>query len=74
VIEPEAAERLFEPFQRLTGARTSDGSGLGLGRSIVRAIAEAHGATISTTLPAEGGLAIEVSFPASRRGGELRGP
>jgi signal transduction histidine kinase len=63
VIPPEAADRLFEPFQRLNGARIG-GVGLGLGLSIVKAIADAHGATIATTLPTEGGLEIEVSFPA----------
>jgi len=62
VIPPEKVDRLFEPFQRLDGARTSRG-GLGLGLSIVNAIAEAHAARIVTSLPTDGGLAIEVRFP-----------
>ena len=62
---PEDLERLFEPFERLDGSRTSDSDGLGLGLSIVKAIAQAHAATIATTLPADGGLTIEVSFPAA---------
>lgn len=41
VIAPELAARLGEPFQRLDRHRTDRGAGLGL--SIVRAIAEAHG-------------------------------
>jgi signal transduction histidine kinase len=58
-------ERLFEPFQRLEGPRMSGGDGAGLGLSIVQAIAAAHGAAITSSLPEDGGLAIEVSFQAN---------
>jgi signal transduction histidine kinase len=61
-IPPGELERLFQPFQRLDATRTSGADGLGLGLSIVRAIADAHDATIRTEAPAEGGLRIEVSF------------
>jgi len=64
-IPPAEIDRLFQPFQRLTTARTSNGNGHGLGLSIVRAIATAHEATLSTHARPEGGLHIEVSFPAS---------
>ncbi len=64
-LSPTDVGRLFEPFERLNGARTSDGDGLGLGLSIVKAIAQAHAATVATTLPTAGGLSIEVSFPAA---------
>ena len=63
-IPAEDLDRLFEPFQRIDGSRSSTGEGLGLGLSIVRAIADAHAATITTTLPDAGGLAIEIAFPA----------
>jgi signal transduction histidine kinase len=66
-IKGDDVKRLFEPFQRLDGARMSGGDGVGLGLSIVQAIAEAHGATITTSLPERGGLAIEVAFVASER-------
>jgi len=56
--------RLFQPFQRLGATRATGTTGLGLGLSIVQAIADAHDATITTTAPAEGGLHIQVSFPA----------
>lgn len=56
-------DRLFQPFQRLDGGRTNN-DGLGLGLSIVRAIADAHHATITTDAPADGGLHVQVSFPA----------
>jgi signal transduction histidine kinase len=62
-IAPDQVERLFEPFQRLGGVRTRNGDGYGLGLSIVRAIAGAHGATLAPRAQPEGGLDIEVSFP-----------
>ena len=63
-IPPAELDRLFQPFQRLDGARTST-SGFGLGLSIVRAIADAHDATIDARAPAEGGLRVEVGFASS---------
>lgn len=57
-------DRLFQPFQRMSEARTGGGSGNGLGLAIVHAIADAHGATIVATARPEGGLDIEVTFPA----------
>jgi signal transduction histidine kinase len=68
IISPEGVDRLFQPFQRGGQERTTrvgDG-GLGLGLSIVDAIATAHGAIIRGTAQPAGGLDIEVAFPASR--------
>jgi signal transduction histidine kinase len=64
-VPPGELERIFRPFQRLDAARTVDGSGLGLGLSIVSAVADAHNATISTEAPAAGGLHVQVGFPAA---------
>jgi signal transduction histidine kinase len=61
VVPPAEVERLFQPFQRLGPART--GEGLGLGLSIVRAVADAHDASVDTTVRPEGGLEITVRFP-----------
>ena len=63
VIPAGQVGRLFEPFQRLGGQRTKNGDGYGLGLAIVRAIADAHGATVTPRARPEGGLDIEVSFP-----------
>jgi signal transduction histidine kinase len=64
VIPPADVDRLFQPFQRLDTTHTSNGTGHGLGLSIVAAIATAHDAAITAHAPPEGGLHIELSFPA----------
>jgi signal transduction histidine kinase len=66
-IPPEQVQRLFQPFQRLDGARTRHNSGHGLGLSIVQAIANAHLAELNARARPEGGLTIEVSFPPASR-------
>jgi two-component system, OmpR family, sensor kinase len=56
-------DRVFDRFYRVQGSAAS-GSGLGL--AIVRAIASAHGATITLDhSPRLGGLRVEVRFPAA---------
>ena len=68
-VLPDQVERLFQPFQRLDGERTRNAGGHGLGLAIVRAIAAAHGATLTGRAQPEGGLDIEVSFPVKPGGG-----
>jgi signal transduction histidine kinase len=63
-ISPAELPRLFRPFQRLNVDRTAGTPGLGLGLSIVDAIARAHGATIDTVAHEDGGLGVEIAFPA----------
>jgi signal transduction histidine kinase len=64
VVARDDMTRLFQPFQRLESAdRTGPGEGLGLGLSIVHAIAEAHGAVIDAAPRPAGGLAVSVTFP-----------
>ena len=46
-VNPEDAERIFEPFVRLDGARTTDNGGAGLGLSIVHSIVVAHDGRLS---------------------------
>jgi signal transduction histidine kinase len=64
VIPPAEIDRLFQPFQRL-GSRPARDGGHGLGMSIVRAIAAAHGASITAQPASGGGLSVAVSFPPS---------
>jgi len=61
VIDPALAARLVEPFER--GGRTGRG-GAGLGLSIVRSVAEAHGGKLALTPREAGGLAVRVTLPA----------
>jgi signal transduction histidine kinase len=65
VVPPDAVDRLFQPFQRLDPTRGSarTAGGLGLGLSIVAAIASAHDATLAVQPRVEGGLVISVAFP-----------
>jgi signal transduction histidine kinase len=65
VVAPEDVERLFEPFRRLGYERASAGEHHGLGLSIVRAVATAHGATVAAQPEPRGGLTIIVSFPGT---------
>jgi signal transduction histidine kinase len=60
VIAPAQAEQLTQPFRRLDPSHR----GLGLGLSIVRSVAEAHGGTATVTAPPSGGLEVVVSLPA----------
>jgi signal transduction histidine kinase len=55
---------LFEPFRR-GGRERTGGRGSGLGLSIVRAVAEAHGGTVSAIAQPEGGLEVTVTLPAA---------
>src|ERR1700691_5134128 len=63
VIPGGEVDRLFQPFQRLDPGRTHRGDGQGLGLSIVRAIAAAHGATITARPRPGGGMTIDIVFP-----------
>jgi signal transduction histidine kinase len=67
VIPEDAIERIFQPFRRLDTDRTHNDGRLGLGLSIVRAIADTHHATISTQPLPDGGLHIRITFAAAGR-------
>jgi len=64
VIPAAEVGRLFQPFQRLGPRRAHRDGGHGLGLSIVRAIATAHGATITARSRPGGGLAVDIAFPS----------
>ncbi|HYV17206.1 MAG TPA: HAMP domain-containing sensor histidine kinase [Conexibacter sp.] len=60
-IPPALRERLFERFVR---GRGDAGGGSGLGLSIVRAVAEAHGGSVQVESPSDGGARFVVRLPA----------
>ncbi|MEU9607533.1 ATP-binding protein [Streptomyces sp. NPDC048057] len=64
-VSEEDVPALFEPFRRGEG-RDRMGPGAGLGLSIVRSIAEAHGGTVTARPGPSGGLSVTVRLPESR--------
>jgi signal transduction histidine kinase len=65
LVPPGEVDALLQPFRQAGNRRTRhpDGHGHGLGLAIVRAIADAHGATLDVRARAAGGLDIEIRFP-----------
>ncbi len=74
VVPAAAIDRLLQPFQRLGPDRTGHGDGLGLGLSIVQAIAQAHGAALAISPQPAGGLRAEVTFPRPAPAAPARPP
>jgi signal transduction histidine kinase len=70
MIAPDELVSLTEPFRRLD--RSYDGFGLGL--SIVRSVAEAHGGSVVLSAPATGGLVVVVRLPTASAGLAPSGP
>src|SRR4029453_1523446 len=69
VVPSGELDRLFQPFQRLSADREAgQDDGVGLGLLMGQATATAHEATLTPRARPEGGLAIEVRFPSTRRG------
>jgi signal transduction histidine kinase len=64
VVPQIEVERLLRPFQRLGPDGVGHREGLGLGLSIVAAIADAHDADFEVRAAAAGGLEVAVRFPA----------
>jgi signal transduction histidine kinase len=62
-------ERVFEPFYRVEGSRNRDTGGIGLGLSIARSIARAHGGDV-TLEPADPGPGLKavVRLPVAKNG------
>lgn len=62
-VAPEQMAGLFEPFRRGSGERLEHGGAVGLGLTIARSIASAHGAAIDARANPGGGLTITVRWP-----------
>ncbi|NUR72555.1 MAG: HAMP domain-containing histidine kinase [Hamadaea sp.] len=64
VVPKYEIETLFQPFRRMRHERTAE-RGFGLGLSIVRAVARAHGGEVTAEPRTRGGLTVTVTLPAS---------
>lgn len=60
-LEPQHAERAFEPFVRLHAA--AQGAGQGLGLAMAKTIVERHGGSISIAPAEGGGSVVRISLP-----------
>jgi signal transduction histidine kinase len=67
-IPPEHLSHIFDRFYKADASRTASGAttGSGLGLSIVRAIVERHGGTITASNAPEGGALFEIALPRAR--------
>ncbi|MFI1166443.1 sensor histidine kinase [Streptomyces sp. NPDC020801] len=63
VVPAYEIDNLFEPFRRLRTERTGSDKGVGLGLSIARSVARAHGGHISAQPREGGGLMMRVTLP-----------
>ena len=59
----EMDERVFERFTRLDGSRNRATGGSGLGLSIVRALVELHGGSVSVARSERGGACFTICLP-----------
>jgi len=64
-IPEDDIERVFEPFYRVEGSRNRNTGGSGLGLSIARNIAQAHGGSVRLRNLARGGLEATLRIPRS---------
>ncbi|WP_329137420.1 HAMP domain-containing histidine kinase [Streptomyces sp. NBC_01476] len=63
VVPAYEIDNLFEPFRRLRTERTGSDKGVGLGLSIARSVARAHGGVIAAEPREGGGLVMRVAIP-----------
>ena len=63
VIDPADRERIFDRFVRLDESRSRDVGGSGLGLSIARTTAEAHGGDLTATVADDGWCRFQLRLP-----------
>jgi hypothetical protein len=63
VLDPEDVGQLGRPFRRGGAERTGSDGGVGLGLSIVAAIAAAHHGTFEVEARSQGGVRVAVELP-----------
>ena len=65
-IAPEHLPHVFDRFYKVDPSRAGQAAGSGLGLSIVKAIVERHGGTVTATSRAGGGTTFTLKFPPER--------
>ena len=66
-IPAAVRDRVFERFYRVDGDRNRRSGGAGLGLSLVRAVAEAHGGRVAVAANPRGGTVFTIELPTSAR-------
>ena len=64
-LEGDDPDRVFERFYRADASRARASGGVGLGLSIVAAVARAHGGTVSARAGEGGGAVFRIELPAA---------
>lgn len=67
IISPEDQKSLFQQFRRGEKAQGSGRKGWGIGLTLVRGVAEAHGGSVSISSDADRGTVFTVSLPIDTR-------
>jgi two-component system, OmpR family, sensor kinase len=62
-LTEEEAARVFERFYRTDASRSRESGGVGLGLSIVAAVANAHGGTVAAEPGPNGGATFRITLP-----------
>jgi signal transduction histidine kinase len=70
LLDERGVAQLAQPFRRLGVERTGSENGVGLGLSIVAAVAAAHRGTLELQPRVQGGLRVQITLP----GATLAGP
>ena len=65
-IAPADQRRIFEPFYRCGSELRRESQGIGIGLSIVRHVAEAHGGRVSVESTVGKGSRFTIVLPAQR--------
>ncbi len=65
-------EKVFEPFYRVEASRNRETGGTGLGLTIARSVAEAHGGRLTLQNLASGGMEARLTLPRTQRAEALK--
>ncbi len=73
-MDPEVAERLFEPFRQASEGMSREYEGTGIGLAVTKRAAEEMGGSIEVDTQKKEGSRFTVRFPAARSAGSAEGP